>query len=321
MLFLQLIGNTAVKTLLQRMVDTHTLPSVLLFHGPAGVGKRRFAEEMALHLLASAGPAESHPDLHSYFPDKNGLHSIASIRELLRETSLPPFAAPVKVFIIHSAEKMLPTSSNALLKILEEPPAATWFILLSTDVSAILPTVFSRCRPIAFRPLSQSEITTYLTTRYGNNAPLDARLVQFSEGSLEKLEALRKAEDPKQKLLLDILRAGLLQWKTNGFEPLQRLEEILKENEKEETVLEERKGESLLSVFLYWIRDLCLLQAGGHPASVYYREHLEELQNQANQMKPLNFLRLYSVFERAHARLASNVRLISVIEECIFLVR
>ena len=117
---------------------------VLLFHGPRGIGKGALALQLAQSLLKSS--KDHHPDLHILYPDpESDQHLIASIRQLIAETHLPPFEAPCKVFILHDAEKMLPASSNALLKTLEEPPADTHFILITSDPAALLPTVLSRC--------------------------------------------------------------------------------------------------------------------------------------------------------------------------------
>lgn len=267
------------------MVDTHKLPPVLLFHGPCDQ-KKAFAEELSLHLLGISAPLRQHPDLHHYLPKENGFHSIASIRELIEETSLPPFAAQAKVFLIHDAEKMMKASSNALLKILEEPPQATWFILLATDVSAILPTLFSRCCPLAFHASS----------------PLQLR-----------------GEDPRIELIITMLSKGLLQGKTHGLEELGQLEELLKEKEKDEA--SDPIKEALLAIFLYWIRDLCLLQAGGNPTHLYFQKEIQILKTQASEMKPIPFMRLYAIMERAYTHLTSNMRLISIIEECILLLR
>lgn len=322
MLFSQLIGNTSIKEQIQRMVDSHTLPSVLLFHGPSGVGKRRFAEELALHLLRSSSAADRHPDLHQFFPDKNGLHSISSMRELIAETALPPYSAPAKVFIVHHAEKMLPTSSNALLKTLEEPPSATWMILLATDCNTMLPTILSRCSMFHFKPLNRADLTTYLETRYGKEASADKHSIHFAEGSLEKLEAIReKTEDPSITALLRILDAGVFHSVATWYENLQKLEDTLKEPKKDEaeSVSGESKNDTrnqaLLATLMYWVRDICLLQFGGSPDHIYHIQHRESLEKQAQLLKPVSFPMIYRIFEKAQHRLASNMRLVTVLEE------
>src|SRR5579883_1219107 len=209
------------------------LPPVLLFHGPSP-SKTSAAEKLAYRLLQS----EKSPDFHPIFPDKNGLHSIQSIRELIRETALPPFEAKGKVFLIHEADKMLPTSSNALLKTLEEPPPATWFILLSGDKSALLPTILSRCR-----------------------------MFYFADATLDK------EETPETALFLETLKSGLEKIS------LQRLEEKLKESDKEDRI------PPLLTVLLYWMRDIALLQAGGDSNFLYHKEHRETIEKQARSYR------------------------------------
>ncbi len=86
------------------------------------------------------------PDLRHLYPEgKSRRHPIEAIRTLIEEANLLPFESERKVFIIHEAERMLPSSSNALLKTLEEPPSFVTIILISAQPEALLPTVASRC--------------------------------------------------------------------------------------------------------------------------------------------------------------------------------
>ena len=114
--FSNLIGNDLAKVALTRMAEQRSVPNTLLFYGPDGVGKSLFALALA-ELLMGPQHARNHPDLHIYLPEgKSATHPIENIRKLIDEVALPPYEAPVKVFIIHDAHQMLPTSSNALLK-------------------------------------------------------------------------------------------------------------------------------------------------------------------------------------------------------------
>lgn len=270
MLFSQLNCSDSVKNNLRRMVETRALPPVLLIHGSSEENKKALAEELARHLLGSTVALDKNPDLHQLFPDKNGQHSIASIRELIEETSLPPYSSPAKVFIIHNAEMMQPASSNALLKTLEEPPASTWFFLLAGDVGAMLSTILSRCR-----------------------------VIRLAGASLEN------QDDPKTALLIDMMRSGL----EEGTWPsmLQKLDELLKEEEDPE--------DSLFTPILSWMRDLALLQAGASSKKIFYQEHRETLQNQAKRAQPVPLTKVYALIEKAEARLAFNMRPVSLLEE------
>ncbi len=198
--FSHLIGNAQAKEILSRLVLHKTVPQVLLFHGPRGIGKGLFALRLANSLLRST--KSQHPDLHILHPDPDsGQHPIAVIRQLIQETSLPPFEAPCKVFIIHDAEKMLPTSSNALLKTLEEPPSDTQFILLSSEPSILLPTIISRCSKVPFYPVSDEELTRFLIEKH--HAPDAKKIALLSEGSVA--EALNRLSNQKSILPLDEL--------------------------------------------------------------------------------------------------------------------
>lgn len=153
--FDKLIGNELVKKRLSQMLATHTVPHLLLFSGAKDANKRQFAEVFATNWLDQAsGPVV---DLYSYTPEgKLGMHSIQAVRRLLDEVNLAPFSAGKKAFIIEDAERMLPTSSNALLKTLEEPPKNTLIILLSSAPEKLLPTIVSRCQVVRFCPVAKS---------------------------------------------------------------------------------------------------------------------------------------------------------------------
>ncbi|NGX39745.1 MAG: DNA polymerase III subunit gamma/tau [Chlamydiae bacterium] len=124
--------------------------SLLLSHATLEEGKT-LAKEILGPVHHSKIETGNHPDLHLYHPEgKSHLHPMANIRELIREMYLPPFEAEAKVFLITEAEKMLPPSSNALLKTLEEPPEDTYILLLTDHPNALLPTIQSRLFPITY---------------------------------------------------------------------------------------------------------------------------------------------------------------------------
>lgn len=124
-------------------------PQVLLFEGPKGVGKGECSISFALELLKTT--KKDPPDLRQLFPEgKAHHHPMHAIKRFIEEASLPPFEAEKKVFIIHEAERMLPSSSNALLKTLEEPLPAVVIILVTSHSDRLLPTITSRCFSVPF---------------------------------------------------------------------------------------------------------------------------------------------------------------------------
>lgn len=136
--------------LLNRILTTRKIPHALLLSGSGDL--ERQARDFAKRLLETT--QEHHPDLHIYQPEgKTGMHALPSIRALIHEVGLHPFQAPYKVCLVLEAQRMLPTSSNALLKTLEEPPSHTLIILLVKRVEELLPTLVSRCQRVTIQGL------------------------------------------------------------------------------------------------------------------------------------------------------------------------
>lgn len=182
-IFSHLVGNPKAKDLLTRLLLNESFPHTVLFQGIEGIGKSLFAMTVAQQLVKKIKKED--PDIHILKPDsKSRLHPIASIRSMIQEAFLPPFESPNKIFIIHEAEKMLPVSSNALLKILEEPPNHTYFILLTSEPKLLLSTIVSRCTNIAFFPISDEEVASSIVKQ--SQIVEAKKYAVLSEGSLSK---------------------------------------------------------------------------------------------------------------------------------------
>jgi DNA polymerase-3 subunit delta' len=227
-----------------------------LLAGPKGVGKASFAKAAATRLLAEAAgppfdapgletPAEhpivklseagSHPDMRwlERLPREKaeGLArniSVEQVRELGAFLNLTPARSPWRVVVIDTADELESSAANALLKMLEEPPANTVFFLVSHAPGKLLPTIRSRCRRLNFERLSDDAMTSIL----GRQAPdLSAaerdqiiamsggsagRALAFADLGLAKLEdsalAILQRGDPtnarRSELALELGRKG-----------------------------------------------------------------------------------------------------------------
>lgn len=224
--------------------DLTRLPHALLLHGPEGLGKRAFAWRLAQSLLCAAPGAEAaacgscsscrrftagtHPDLLCVKPLEDSIAIVIDqIREMRSFVALKPHTAPRKLVILEQAEAMNLNSANALLKILEEPPASSSLLLITPQSVRLPSTIRSRCTPVPFRPPATVEAAEWLRGQgVGDNhelllelagrAPLRARaLAQSTELQdhaqfLKDVEALRAGtEDP--------LRCAV-RWKNYGAE-------------------------------------------------------------------------------------------------------
>jgi len=249
-MFDKLTGNNHIKEILRRLLATKRVPNSLLFAGEDGIGKKRFALELAKAFVCQNPknseacdicPACRRADRFAFpkFDDRDAFkklifseHSdiglvvpynknilVDAIRELETEANFRPHEAAARFFIIDDADKMNESASNALLKTLEEPAATSHIFLVSSRPDALLPTIRSRCQTVRFTPIDRQEIENYLL-KTKEFAPDDAALLaKLSNGKLghaleTDLGKFRERRDQMLKVLESILikenRAELL---------------------------------------------------------------------------------------------------------------
>ena len=163
------LDNIVASKVLAMALRSGRIAHAYLFRGPAGSPKSDFAYEFAAGLLCDSVSDEgercgacyscrevikrSHPDL--YVIEKEGTAiRIKRSHEILKEAISRPFHSGRKVFIIEDAEEMTAEASNALLKLIEEPPPYVVFVLTTGNASAIPETIISRCQVVPFKQAS-----------------------------------------------------------------------------------------------------------------------------------------------------------------------
>lgn len=134
---------------LKMLLSAKTSAHLYLFVAPTEQSSSTIAKAFLLDWLGASSTQTTHPDLFELFcSGKAGLHSVNRIRELLEDLSLTPHMSKGRAILIHAAERMLPSSSNTLLKALEEPPARTIILLSTHSLQKIIPTIVSRAQII-----------------------------------------------------------------------------------------------------------------------------------------------------------------------------
>lgn len=202
------------------MQQRKNLPHALLLRGAAGVGKQEFAIELARSVLCQA-PIDTHacgacvscgwfkkmhhPDFRLISPEdadtsedapkkkttKKSQISVAQIRQLIDHLSLSSHQVNhSRVILISPAETLNIASANALLKMLEEPPANTLFLLVSNQPQRLLATITSRCQAIDMPLPSKNEAINWLKEQNVNNAEV---LLNYAGGA--PLAALQASEN------------------------------------------------------------------------------------------------------------------------------
>ena len=176
-----------------------------LLTGLKGLGKGHFARAAAAELVAEPGipqpPAEHHPDiLIPEHPPENKEEAkkredgvdyrrkraipIEEIRTLIQRLHTRPTLGSRRAVIIDPADHLERNAANALLKVLEEPPQGTFFLLVTHRPGRLLPTIRSRCRILRFAPLENAAIDRILANCAPQaNAEARAAAIAAAEGS------------------------------------------------------------------------------------------------------------------------------------------
>ncbi|HWG80852.1 MAG TPA: DNA polymerase III subunit delta' [Stellaceae bacterium] len=221
-----LLGHEAAESVLLNAYRSARLPHAWLLSGPRGIGKATLAFRFARFLFAegAAGPglfaapdaslavAPDHPvcrrvasgghaDLlvveRGLDPKRKKLRSeivVEDTRAIAGFLRLTPAEGAWRVVIVDGADMMNPNAANALLKILEEPPQKALLLLVSDNPGRLLPTIRSRCRILALKPLGEGEVTEALAHYRPDLAAGDrAILAQLAEGSIGRAIELAAA--------------------------------------------------------------------------------------------------------------------------------
>jgi DNA polymerase-3 subunit delta' len=119
--------------------------------------------------------------------------------EIIRKLSLKAFESPFKIMLIWMAERMNGHCANRLLKILEEPPEGTLFLLVVEQADQLLPTILSRTQLVKVPALEEEDLMDYLRTHHQQSQEAARETARLSDGNLnEALRLLSNDEGEKQ---------------------------------------------------------------------------------------------------------------------------
>jgi DNA polymerase-3 subunit delta' len=229
-----LLGHAAAEATILDSLRTGRMHHAWLITGPDGVGKATLAFRFARRLLAGLPPtatlaldpthptfrrvaAASHADLQTIelgVNEKTGRQRTQIIvddaRKIGNFMSLTPAEGGWRVVVVDGAEDMNQSAANAILKILEEPPARALLILCCAAPGRLLPTIRSRCRRLRLDPLDDAAMAELLAAYLPDLSDDErGRLITLAEGSPGRALKLAEAEGLKIAALVDHVLAAL----------------------------------------------------------------------------------------------------------------
>jgi DNA polymerase-3 subunit delta' len=161
-----------------------------------------------------------HADVLLVEPAETGSIGVDQVREAIDRAAYRPFEGRKRVVIVDEADALLPPAQNALLKTLEEPPAASVFVLVTARPDLLLPTVRSRCQQLRFGPLAPAEVADVLRREHGMPSEEAHAAAAASDGSIGR--ALDGGAD--EIVEARAAAARLLQAAASSADPRRRLD-------------------------------------------------------------------------------------------------
>lgn len=318
-----IIGHEDEIRILKQALSEDRVSHAYLFTGDMGSGKKTLARAFAMALLCERGdPAGcgecaacrkvqdgNHPDLIVLHHDKPNVISVDDVRtQVVNTVDIRPYEGGRKVYIIPEAEKMNPQAQNAILKTIEEPPAYTVILLLTSSPEALLPTILSRCSKVALKPLRDEQVEDYLMTVM-HLPDYEARVMTaFAQGNLGRavIAATDETFSTRKEMILSCVK------RIHGLDTAGIIEVVrqLKEDK-------DHMGD-YLDLWLMWYRDVLYYKASLDVDGLIFADEIKTVRSVAQGSSYEGLQEILTAIEKCRMRLMANVNFDLAVELLLF---
>jgi DNA polymerase-3 subunit delta' len=320
-------GHEAQVRAFEHAIGRNRLAHAYLFTGPAGIGKRLFAQELAKSLFCEAASpgrleacdrcpscaqveAGTHPDCFAASRPEEGLElPIEVVRELCRSFALKSMRGRGKVAILDDADDLNEAAANCFLKTLEEPPPRSVLILIGSSRERQLPTIVSRCQVVRFAPLPEALVADILRGQELPDAQMIERLARLSGGSPGQALALA---DPALWQFRRKLLDGLTRPQPDSVALGKALTQFVEEAGKD-AAAQRRRASLVLRLLIEFLNDVLHVRVGGTPR-LGEGEDQRSLQALADRLEPERLLEALERCLEGDAHVDRRVQLVLALE-------
>ena len=195
-----LVGHTDVMAdflAAWRGRDEHPIHPVWMLAGPRGIGKATMAYQIAKMVYGNVGDffiidISRNIDKDGKSKPDGKTISVYTVRAMIEKMQMSSMSGDWRVILIDSVDELNAAASNALLKLLEEPPAKTLFLLVVHQLANVLPTVRSRARVEKMHPLTVTQLRE-LCNRFMPDANVSDETLRLANGSFGRIANLKKS--------------------------------------------------------------------------------------------------------------------------------
>lgn len=310
--FQDIIGQIQMKEHLQNALSSGKISHAYIINGEKSSGKEFIAKVFAMALQCEEkdnAPCQvcrsckqalsnNHPDIIRVTHEKPNSISVEDIRnQVNNDVAIKPYNSEYKVYILNDAQMMTAQAQNAILKTLEEPPQYVVMLLLTTNLTSLLPTIISRCVVLNMKPVSDDVVKKYLMEDLKIPDYKAEVCVAFARGNIGKAKALASSEDFENVKSEAISLVKYIQ----DMELIEIVSAIKKISEYKLDV------NDYLDIMAIWYRDVLLFKATNDANQLVFREELQTIRKVTERSSYEGIEEIIHALEKAKNRLKANV--------------